>query len=58
VLYGIFRYLYLVHRKEQGGSPTDVLLTDRPLLVAVALWALTVVVILYTAKGLPVPLLR
>jgi len=58
VLYGIFRYLYLVHRKEQGGSPTDVLLTDRPLLVAVALWAATVVLILYTAKGLPVPLLR
>ena len=37
VLYGIFRYLYLVHRKEQGGSPTDVLLTDRPLLVDVRL---------------------
>ena len=32
VIYGIFRYLYLVHRKEQGGSPSDVLLTDRPLL--------------------------
>ena len=31
VLYGIFRYLYLVHQKEQGGSPSDVLLTDRPL---------------------------
>lgn len=58
VLYGIFRYLYLVHRKEQGGSPTDVLLTDRPLLIAVALWALTVVLILYTARGLPVPLGR
>ena len=43
VLYGIFRYLYLVHRKEQGGSPTDVLLTDRPLLVDVCLWALAVV---------------
>jgi 4-hydroxybenzoate polyprenyltransferase len=56
VLYGIFRYLYLVHRKEQGGSPTDVLLTDRPLLVDVALWALTVVLILYTARGAPVPL--
>ena len=41
VLYGIFRYLYLVHQKEQGGSPTDVLLTDRPLLVAVALWAVS-----------------
>ena len=43
VIYGIFRYLYLVHRKEQGGSPSDLLLTDRPLLVAVALWALAVV---------------
>jgi hypothetical protein len=55
VLYGIFRYLYLVHRKEQGGSPTDVLLTDWPLLADVALWAVTVVVIVYTAGGEPVP---
>jgi 4-hydroxybenzoate polyprenyltransferase len=55
VLYGIFRYLYLVHRREQGGSPTDLLLADRPLLVAVALWAVAVVVIVYTAPGLPVP---
>jgi 4-hydroxybenzoate polyprenyltransferase len=53
VLYGIFRYLYLVHQKEQGGSPSDVLLTDRPLLAAVALWAATVVVIIYTASGPP-----
>ena len=58
VLYGIFRYLYLVHQKEQGGSPTDVLLTDRPLLIDVFLWALAVVLIVYTAKGLPVPLGR
>ena len=58
VLYGIFRYLYLVHRKEKGGSPTDMLLTDRPLLVDVFLWALAVVLILYTAKGPPVPLGR
>jgi 4-hydroxybenzoate polyprenyltransferase len=55
VLYGIFRYLYLVHRREQGGSPADLLLADRPLLVAVALWAVAVVVIVYTAPGLPVP---
>jgi 4-hydroxybenzoate polyprenyltransferase len=58
VLYGIFRYLYLVHRKEQGGSPSDVLLTDRPLLAAVALWAAAVVVIIYTASGAPGPLGR
>jgi len=58
VLYGIFRYLYLVHQKEKGGSPTDVLLADRPLLLAVALWALAVVAIVYTAQGPPVPLRR
>jgi 4-hydroxybenzoate polyprenyltransferase len=56
VLYGIFRYLYLVHRKEQGGSPTDVLLTDRPLLLAVALWAAAILAVVYTAAGPPVPL--
>ena len=38
-LYGIFRYLYLVHQKEGGGSPSEMLLTDRPLLVCVGLWA-------------------
>ena len=58
VLYGIFRYLYLVHQKEEGGSPSDVLLTDRPLLVAVALWAAAVVAILYTASGAPMPIGR
>lgn len=46
-LYGIFRYLYLVHRREGGGSPADLLLTDRPLLMCVALWALAVAAIIY-----------
>jgi 4-hydroxybenzoate polyprenyltransferase len=46
-LYGIFRYLYLVHRREGGGSPSDLLLADRPLLGCVALWALAVAVIIY-----------
>ena len=46
-LYGIFRYLYLVHRREGGGSPADLLLTDRPLLLCVALWSLTVALIIY-----------
>jgi 4-hydroxybenzoate polyprenyltransferase len=46
-LYGIFRYLYLVHRREGGGSPADLLLTDRPLLLCVALWAVAVAVIIY-----------
>jgi 4-hydroxybenzoate polyprenyltransferase len=46
-LYGIFRYLYLVHQKEGGGSPAEMLLTDRPLLVCVALWATAVAIIIY-----------
>ena len=46
-LYGIFRYLYLVHQKEGGGSPSDLLLNDRPLLACVALWAAAVVLVLY-----------
>jgi 4-hydroxybenzoate polyprenyltransferase len=46
-LYGIFRYLYLVHQKDGGGSPSDMLLNDRPLLVCVGLWALSVAIIIY-----------
>jgi 4-hydroxybenzoate polyprenyltransferase len=48
-LYGIFRYLYLVHQKEGGGSPADMLLNDRPLLACVALWAVAVAIIIYGA---------
>ena len=51
VLYGIFRYLYLVHRREEGGNPTRVLLNDRPILVTVALWAATVVALIYHGRG-------
>jgi hypothetical protein len=47
VLYGIFRYLYLVHREQGGGSPAAMLVTDRPLLACVGLWALAVGVLLY-----------
>ena len=51
VLYGIFRYLYLVHQKRGGGSPSTMLVTDRPLLACVALWAVSVAVILYFPLG-------
>ena len=51
VLYGIFRYLYLVHQKRGGGSPAAMLLTDRPLLGCVGLWAASVIVLLYTPLG-------
>jgi 4-hydroxybenzoate polyprenyltransferase len=51
VLYGIFRYLYLVHQKHGGGSPAALLATDPPLLACVALWAATIVLLMYTPLG-------
>jgi 4-hydroxybenzoate polyprenyltransferase len=50
VLYGIFRYLYLLYRRDLGGNPSEHLLTDRALLVDVALWGAAVIVILYVAR--------
>ena len=47
VLYGLFRYLYLVQARGEGGSPEEVLLRDRPIAACVALWAATAVAILY-----------
>jgi 4-hydroxybenzoate polyprenyltransferase len=46
VLYGIFRYLYLIFHKEMGGSPTRLLLTDPPLLLCVILWMLSVLLVI------------
>jgi 4-hydroxybenzoate polyprenyltransferase len=46
-LYGIFRYLYLVHRRDGGGSPAELLITDRPLLLCVALWGIAVALLIY-----------
>ena len=50
-IYGLFRYLYLVHRKSGGGNPSDVLLTDRPLQACIALWGITAIVIIYRPFG-------
>ena len=47
VLFGIFRYLYLVHQRELGGNPTQLLLSDQPLLIDVVLWILTASLLLY-----------
>jgi 4-hydroxybenzoate polyprenyltransferase len=47
VIYGIFRYLYLVHQRDGGGNPSELLVTDRPLLLCGALWTVSVIVILY-----------
>jgi 4-hydroxybenzoate polyprenyltransferase len=51
VLYGIFRYLYLVHQKRGGGSPAAMLANDGPLLACVALWAAAVALVLYSPLG-------
>ncbi|HUF37848.1 MAG TPA: decaprenyl-phosphate phosphoribosyltransferase [Anaerolineales bacterium] len=47
VIYGIFRYLYLVQVENSGEAPTEVLYTDRPLQVCVVMWAISVLTILY-----------
>lgn len=47
VVYGLFRYLYLVHHKRGGGDPSRTLLTDAPLLITVLLWGLTSIAIIY-----------
>jgi 4-hydroxybenzoate polyprenyltransferase len=50
VLYGLFRYLFLVREGDVGASPEDLLFRDRPLLIAVALWALLSVTMLYLGR--------
>jgi 4-hydroxybenzoate polyprenyltransferase len=47
LLYGIFRYLYLVHRRAGGANPSELLVTDRPLLICIALWTAAVILIVY-----------
>ncbi|MBB6020602.1 4-hydroxybenzoate polyprenyltransferase [Paenibacillus sp. JGP012] len=45
VIYGMFRYLYLIHMKNQGGSPDRVLFEDKPILITVILYVISVVTI-------------
>jgi 4-hydroxybenzoate polyprenyltransferase len=47
VLYGIFRYLYLVHQKGSGGNPEELVIKDKPLLIDIILWAFSIFLILY-----------
>jgi 4-hydroxybenzoate polyprenyltransferase len=51
VLYGIFRYLYLLYRRQLGGNPSELFLNDRALIVNTALWIAAVVAIIYGAGG-------
>lgn len=47
VIYGIFRYLYVIHVRGDGGAPDEVVLTDRPLQISVLLFGISVILILY-----------
>ncbi len=47
VIYGIFRYLYLVQVKHSGGEPEEVLITDRPLQLTIILWIIAILAIFY-----------
>lgn len=51
VLYGIFRYLYLIHQKGKGGSPEELIIKDKPLLIDILLWIGSIALILYLAKS-------
>jgi 4-hydroxybenzoate polyprenyltransferase len=50
VLYGIFRYLYLIYQKQLGGSPESILLEDRSLIISIFGWLLSIIIILYFAR--------
>jgi 4-hydroxybenzoate polyprenyltransferase len=47
VLYGVLRYLYVVHKKKIGGSPEKILFSDLPLLVSIILWGMMCTFIIY-----------
>jgi 4-hydroxybenzoate polyprenyltransferase len=50
VLYGIFRYLYLIYKKNMGGAPETVFLKDMPMIINILLYVITAVVIVYFVK--------
>lgn len=51
VLYAIFRYLYLIQVKHAGGAPEEILLSDRPLQIAMLLWGLAVLAVFYLSPA-------
>jgi 4-hydroxybenzoate polyprenyltransferase len=53
LVFGIFRYLYLIQVKQEGGAPEELLLSDRPLQITVLLWMISVVIVFYTQ---PIPI--
>ena len=47
VLYGIFRYLYLVYKEKKGGDPIKLILSDKSILINIVFWALSIYIIIY-----------
>jgi hypothetical protein len=54
VLYGIFRYLYLVYQAdtESGGDPTKTIFTDAPLLITGGLWGILSMLVIFFGKSI------
>ncbi|HKQ67402.1 MAG TPA: decaprenyl-phosphate phosphoribosyltransferase, partial [Methylomirabilota bacterium] len=50
VLYGIFRYLYLLYHRRLGGNPSDIVIRDRALLINTCLWLVMIVLIIYGTR--------
>jgi hypothetical protein len=55
VLYGLFRYLYVIHVQGEGGAPDEVLLTDRPLQLAIVGWGIVFLFLLYVLPNIVIP---
>ncbi len=50
VVYGVFRYLFLIHKREAGGDPVQILIRDRPTLLNLVLWIVTAGLVIYLPK--------
>ena len=51
VIFGIFRYLYLIHKKNLGESPSQIVIKDLPIIITTFLWFIISAVIIYKSKG-------
>jgi hypothetical protein len=49
-LYGIFRYLFLIHVRQEGGAPEEIFIRDRPMQLTLILWAAVVYLVLYVVE--------
>ncbi len=47
VIYGVMRYLYIIYEKREGESPERVMLSDKPILITIILWSISVLTIIY-----------